>query len=44
MSVQENQEWLEFNVTRQPLVYADGVDLLDGNVNTIKKKHRSITG
>jgi hypothetical protein len=35
--VQENQVDLKLNGTHQLLVYADDVNLLDGNVYTVKK-------
>jgi hypothetical protein len=35
--VQENHVGLKWNGTRQPLVYADEVDLLGDNVDTTKK-------
>jgi hypothetical protein len=34
---QENQVGLKLNGTHQLLVYADDVDLLDGNIDAIKK-------
>jgi hypothetical protein len=36
--VQDNQVRLELNGTHQPLVYADDVNMLDGNTNTMRKK------
>jgi hypothetical protein len=35
--VQENQVGLKFNGTRHLLAYADDVNLLDNNIDTIKK-------
>jgi hypothetical protein len=34
---QENQLWLKRNVKHQLLLYADGVNLLEGNINAINK-------
>jgi hypothetical protein len=39
--VQEIQVELKLNRTHQPLVYADNVNLLENNTDTIKKKHRN---
>jgi hypothetical protein len=42
--VQENQKGLELNGTHQLLIHADEVNVLDGNLNTIKKNSNSFRG
>jgi hypothetical protein len=39
--VQENQVGLKLNWTNQLLVYADNINLLGDNIDTIRKKHRN---
>jgi hypothetical protein len=39
--VQENQKGLKLNGTRQLLTYADGVNLLGDNIDTISKNSRT---
>jgi hypothetical protein len=41
--VQEIQEGLKLNGTRQQLVYADGVNLSEDNIDTLKKKSETST-
>jgi hypothetical protein len=40
--VQENQVGMELNGTRQLLVYAGDVNLLDSSINTIKENPKTI--
>jgi hypothetical protein len=38
---QVNQDSLQINGTHQPMIYANGVNIFVGSVQTIKKKHRT---
>jgi hypothetical protein len=40
--VQENQEGLKINGTRQLVAYTDGVNLLKDNINSMKKTHKPL--
>jgi len=42
MKVEENWEGLELNGTRQLLFPADNVDILDENINTVKKLTQAV--
>jgi hypothetical protein len=41
-NVQESQVELKFNRTHQILVYADDVNLLGGNINTLKRNTKAV--
>jgi hypothetical protein len=42
--VQKNQAGLKLSATHQFLVYADDVNLLGGNINTMKKNTHALIG
>jgi hypothetical protein len=44
MKVQENQAGLKLNGTHQLLAYADGVNLLENNIETVEKNMETVTG
>jgi hypothetical protein len=42
--VQKNQEGLKLNGTHQPLAYADDINVVGGNIDTIKKSTEALSG